>query len=548
MVTMREQRRKRSREILNYVYREIKVKEEDQEYLLDEFKINDVRKLMTLREEHYKTIQQHSGQGLVMKIHNMVVWIRLYKKIHGNLPTTLVVWKLYFDEEAYIECEIRKVTMEDIAIAEEEGNENVATTEEQLDRKVATIKESAVEENEDVTTEQENENVTTERKEQVYADFTIDKEKEQQDENSTTTEETDRNVTMAEEQDNNDVTMAKDEEHRDVTVENENDENIARLKNVTIEEVQEEKQVNRNVATIEDEDMAIEQENEDIARLEEYKEEKEDEDDVDADENMVNKDNSKIIEDIDQMGECPVIPKQKQEDLLNIYNNKQEQTIKKIKNGINIGLYREIMRNMVNVRKMGEHYVGNIHWFDSRKVLDQNQESKEKLYFGDHQQHEDTSKQENGKNERYYKGEKEKLLWDTNNKNNKDNSRFWRDKYKRIHRKDQQNVSTHRNKKKGKLDVCVKRQTYGKNTWKLMRIIITDDTENLANLAKDREYLEQSKWQCKRTRKYGKHKRKITRMFMNRLKSKRNRNGIKHQLGVRVSRTTKEIMELDAAQ
>ena len=26
---------------------------------------------------------------------------------------------------------------------------------------------------------------------------------------------------------------------------------------------------------------------------------------------------------------------------------------------------------------MGEHYVGSIHWFDSRKVLDQNQEIKE---------------------------------------------------------------------------------------------------------------------------------------------------------------------------
>ena len=100
--------------------------------------------------------------------------------------------------------------------------------------------------------------------------------------------------------------------------------------------------------------------------------------------------------------------------------------------------------------------------------------------------------------------------------------------------------------RKGKLDVLIKWQGYEDTTWEPMEMIKTDDPVTLAKYAETKGLLEQSKW--KWARRYVKNKKKQQRMLRNIMKAKRRKTGIKYQFGVRVPRTPKEALELDAAE
>ena len=72
----REQRRQKAKEILEYVYDQVRVKDSDQEYLLEEWDFDDVRKLRRLTEEDFNTMKEpsenNSGRRLINKIRNVV--------------------------------------------------------------------------------------------------------------------------------------------------------------------------------------------------------------------------------------------------------------------------------------------------------------------------------------------------------------------------------------------------------------------------------------------------------------------------------------------
>ena len=140
MKTTKERSRQEEKDILEYVYDEIRVKQSDQVYLHEVWDISDIGRLEELTDEDYNIIEANSGRRLKIKIEWMVEWMRWYKNTIGEVPTTVVEWKLYFDEEAYVKLEIRKVTNEDMAIAQKdediaivEKERNVATEETQKD-------------------------------------------------------------------------------------------------------------------------------------------------------------------------------------------------------------------------------------------------------------------------------------------------------------------------------------------------------------------------------------------------------------------------------
>ena len=99
----REQRRQRESEILEYVYDVIDVNENDREYLLTEWDIYEVSKLRKLSKSDLEIMlqpdQDNSGRRLTRKLKEVMDWMKYYRKTSGDLPDSVVTWKLYLDED-----------------------------------------------------------------------------------------------------------------------------------------------------------------------------------------------------------------------------------------------------------------------------------------------------------------------------------------------------------------------------------------------------------------------------------------------------------------
>ena len=75
----REQRRSRNADILEYVYYDLEIKDNDKKYLKDEWVINDISNLRNISEDDLKVMEstdaQNSRRRLTSQLQHMVAWM-----------------------------------------------------------------------------------------------------------------------------------------------------------------------------------------------------------------------------------------------------------------------------------------------------------------------------------------------------------------------------------------------------------------------------------------------------------------------------------------
>ena len=97
--------RKSNTDILEYVYADLEIKENDQKNLMDEQRINGIRKLRNISEDDFKVVKgtdEHNSRIILARqLKHMVTWMRYYKSENDNPPNTTEEFESDFNEDIF---------------------------------------------------------------------------------------------------------------------------------------------------------------------------------------------------------------------------------------------------------------------------------------------------------------------------------------------------------------------------------------------------------------------------------------------------------------